>query len=442
MSELSVENSAFHPSLFEGATVCLLEDDEVETDLFPLTVLRPVWDLLAGTGTILEHVRQASGAMPLLRPREHLRKRCTELWPEVRDEAPAFGDIVFLNGRLFELRPERQNDFAAMPTTVVDDAGRLLLARRPVTEANRLLKEPGNRLASLLVQEGEVAALPTGWRTGLARQVWDVVLANSELLRTQLGAQGDEFLGARPLRDPGAGVEVCSRRGGATIFVGSGVKIHPGVVLGNHAGPIYIGAGSEIMPHSYLEGPLFVASNCVVSAGTRLRGGCSFGPLCKLGGEITQTIVQGYSNKQHEGFLGHAHVGQWVNLGAGTTNSNLKNNYSEVKVRVGDRLMETGHQHIGCFIGDHAKTAIGTVLNTGTVIGIGCNLFDAGFPPRFVPSFHWGGAELPVPVPLGRVLETARLMMARRGKTLTETEEELMHRHYEIVIRSEKEKMG
>ena len=437
MSEFSIENLAFHPSLFEGAAVCLLEDDEVETDLFPLIVLRPVWDLLAGTGTILEHVRRASNAMPLLRPREHLRRLCTELWPEAGNERPALGDITFLNGRLFELRPERQNDFPAMPTTVVDTDGRLLFARRPVAEAQRLLNEHGNRLASLLVQEGEAADLPTGWRAGLARQIWDVVLANPELLRTQLGAQGDEFLGARPLRDLGAGVEVCSRRGGATIFVGPGVKIHPGVVLGNHAGPIYIGAGSEIMPHSYLEGPLFVAPHCVVNAGTRLRGGSSFGPLCKLGGEITQTIFQRYSNKQHDGFLGHAHLGQWVNLGAGTTNSNLKNNYAEVKVRVGGRLVETGHQHIGCFIGDHAKTAIGTVLNTGTVIGIGCNLFDAGFPPRFVPSFHWGGAELLVPVPLGRVLETARLMMARRGKTLTEGEEELMHRHYEIIIRKE-----
>jgi len=437
LSEFNIENLAFHPSLFEGVTVCLFEDDEVETDLFPLAVLRPPWDLLAGTGTILEHVHRASGAMPLLRPREHLKRLCTALWPEAGNERPVLGDIVFLNGRLFELQPERQNDFSAMPTTVVDTDGRLLFAHRSGAEAQRLLKEPGNRLASLLVQEGEAAGLPAGWRARLARHVWDVVLANPELLRMQLGAQGDEFLGARPLRDLSAGVEVCSRRGGATIFAGPGVKIHPGVVLGNHAGPIYIGAGSEIMPHSYLEGPLFIASHCVVNAGARLRGGSSFGPLCRLGGEITQTIVQGYSNKQHDGFLGHAHLGQWVNLGAGTTNSNLKNNYAEVKVEVGGSLVDTGHQHIGCFIGDHTKTTIGTMLNTGTIVGVGCNLFGAGFPPRFVPSFHWGGAELLVPVPLGRVLETARLMMARRGKTLTETEEELMHRHYEIIVRKE-----
>jgi UDP-N-acetylglucosamine diphosphorylase/glucosamine-1-phosphate N-acetyltransferase len=208
-------------------------------------------------------------------------------------------------------------------------------------------------------------------------------------------------------------------------------------VLGNHTGPIYIGAGSEILPHCYLEGPLFIAPDCVVSAGTSLRGGSSFGPVSRLGGEISQTIFQGYSNKQHDGFLGHAHVGQWVNLGAGTTNSNLKNNYSEVKIGVGGELVGTGQQHVGCFIGDHAKTAIGTMLNTGTVIGIGSNLFEAGFPPRFVPSFHWGGAEHLVLVPLGRVLEIARLMMARRNRTLTEAEEELISRHYESIARKE-----
>lgn len=438
MSGHNLETLAFHPSIFEGASVCLFEDDDVETDLFPLTVLRPVWDLLVGTATIIEHVQRASGAPALLRPRAHLQKLCAERWPEAKG-SPEVGDVVFMSGRLLELRPERTHDFLPLPHLVVDDEGRLLFARRPAAQARRLLAEPGNRLAELLVQQGEASSLPSGWQFRIARYVWDPVVANPELLRAQLGGPGDEFPGARPLRDLGPGVEVCSRRGGAPIFVGPGVKIQPGVILGNHKGAIHIGAGSEVLPHSYLEGPLFLGPRCLVKAGTRLYSGSSFGPVCKLGGEVTQTIIQGYSNKQHEGFLGHAHLGQWVNLGAGTNNSNLKNNYAPVKVEVGGRLLDTGHAQIGSFFGDHAKTSINTMLNTGTVVGIGCNLFGAGFPQRFVPSFHWGGAERLLPVPLSRTLETARLMMARRDKTLSEAEEGLMRHHYELTVKKERQ---
>ncbi len=437
MSGYSIENSAFHPSLFEGATVCLFEDEAVETDLFPLTVLRPVWDLLAGTGTILEHIQRASGAAPILRPRLHMQRFCAERWPG-RNDLPLSGDVVFLNGRLFEFRPERFDNVRPLPDTVQDEEGRLLYARRPASQAQKALSEGGNFLPQFLVQKGEASCLPKGWRTRVAAHVWDIMIANAELLQAQLGGAKQEFMGAGPLRDEKRGLEMCGRESGATVFVGADVQIHPGVVFGNHKGPIYIGRGTEIQPQSYLEGPLFVGPDCVIKAGTKLYGGSSFGPVCRLGGEITRTVVQGYSNKQHEGFLGDAHLGQWVNLGAGTNNSNLKNNYASVKVEVGGKLLDTGHQHIGCFLGDHTKTAIGTILNTGTVVGIGCNLLDAGFPPRLVPSFRWGRAEHLIAVPLNRVLETARLALARRGKALSETEEELMRRHYERTVIKEK----
>jgi UDP-N-acetylglucosamine diphosphorylase/glucosamine-1-phosphate N-acetyltransferase len=437
LSEFSAENLAFHPSLFEGATVCIFEDEAVEIDLFPLTVLRPVWELLAGTGTILEHVRRASGRMPILRPRPHMERLCAERWPE-KDTLPASGDVVFLNGRLFEFRPERLDDFRPVPDTVQDGEGRLLYARRPVSQAQQVLAEGGNFLRQLLVQKTVTTGLPRGWRVKAAAHLWDIMVTNAELLHVQLGAAKQEFMDARPLRAEIRGIELCNRENGATVFVSADVQIHPGVVFGNHKGPIYIGRGTEIQPHSYLEGPLFVGPDCVIKAGTRLYGGSSFGPVCRLGGEITRTIVQGYSNKQHEGFLGDAYLGEWVNLGAGTNNSNLKNNYTSVKVEVGGKLLDTGHQHIGCFLGDHTKTAIGTILNTGTVVGIGCNLLDAGFPPRLVPSFHWGKAEHLLAVPLNRVLETARLAMARRGKALSQAEGELLHRHYERIVKKEK----
>lgn len=429
-------NYPFHPSLFKGATVYLFEDDAVETDLFPLTILRPVWDLLAGTATIREHIQRASGTSPILRPREHLRGLCIESWPEVEETPDVTRDVVFINGRIFELQPKDWGNFQPLPATIVDNMGQLIYARRPADKAKRLLAESGNRLTELLVQKASAQPLPQGWHCRIARNVWDVMLANPELLQEQLqGSEDDELFGARLLRDPGPGVEVCNRRGGAHVYIGAGVKLHPGVILGNHTGAIYIGAGTEVLPHSYLEGPLYIGPQCVIKAGAKLYGGSSFGPVCKLGGEIAQTVIQGYSNKQHDGFLGHAHLGSWVNLGADTNNSDLKNNYTPVQVEVEGKLRDTGSMHVGCFIGDHAKTGINTMLNTGTVIGVGCNVFGAGFPKRFIPSFHWGGAERLLPVPLSRTLETARVAMARRDKELSKAEEELLRRHYESAVK-------
>ncbi len=425
----------FHPEFFKGAAVCLFEDDAVETDLFPLTVLRPVWDLLAGTASIREHVQRASGQPPLLRPRAHLRDLYAQLEPE--EEPLADDSIVFLSGRVFELRPE--GDTGALPDTVCDEEGNLLFARRSAAQARELLTQNGNHIAELLVQEGDAVPLPKGWRCRVVRHVWDLMLANPELLQRELQTSEDELFGARLLRDPGHGVEVCNRRGGAAVYIGAGVKLHPGVVLGNHKGAIFIDAGTEVLPHSYLEGPLYIGRDCVVNAGAKLYGASSFGPVCKLGGEITQTIFQGYSNKQHDGFLGHAHLGMWVNIGAGTNNSDLKNNYTPVQVEVAGKLQDTDSLHVGCFLGDHTKTGINTMLNTGTVVGIGCNVYGAGFPRRLVPSFHWGGAERLLPVPLSRTIETARIAMNRRGEELSKAEEELLRRHYERTVKKERE---
>ncbi|MBU1707407.1 hypothetical protein KKG05_07780 [bacterium] len=421
----------FHPKLFEGATVCLFEDDAVEIDLFPLTVLVPVWDLLAGTASIREHVQRSSGKPPLLRPRAHLRDLCIQL--EHEEEPFTDESVVFLSGRVFELKPEA--DAIEFPDTVCDKEGNLLFARRSAAQARELLTQSGNHIAERLVQKGDAAPLPKGWNYRAVRHIWDLMLANPELLQSELQASEDELFGARLLRDPGHGVEVCNRRGGAPVYIGAGVKLHPGVVLGNHKGAIFIDAGTEVLPHSYLEGPLYVGRDCVVNAGAKLYGGSSFGSVCKLGGEITQTIFQGYSNKQHDGFLGHAHVGRWVNIGAGTNNSDLKNNYTSVKVEVAGKLKDTDSLHVGCFLGDHTKTGINTMLNTGTVVGIGCNVYGAGFPPRFVPSFHWGGAERLLPVPLSRTIDTARVAMSRRSEELSKTEEELLRRHYELTVK-------
>jgi UDP-N-acetylglucosamine diphosphorylase/glucosamine-1-phosphate N-acetyltransferase len=165
-------------------------------------------------------------------------------------------------------------------------------------------------------------------------------------------------------------------------------------VLDARSGPIYLGQGTIVRPHSYLRGPL------------------SIGPGCRLGGEVTHSLFHGYSNKAHYGFIGHSYIGEWVNLGAGTTNSNLKNNYGTVKVQVNGKQVDSGQQFLGCFIGDYAKTGIGTLINTGTVIGLGANVLGGQVTPKSIPDLQWDEKSK---YRLDDFLKAAETMMARRG---------------------------
>jgi UDP-N-acetylglucosamine diphosphorylase / glucose-1-phosphate thymidylyltransferase / UDP-N-acetylgalactosamine diphosphorylase / glucosamine-1-phosphate N-acetyltransferase / galactosamine-1-phosphate N-acetyltransferase len=187
-----------------------------------------------------------------------------------------------------------------------------------------------------------------------------------------------------------------------SMIIEEGAEIEAGAVLDARSGPIYIGKGTIVRPQSYLRGPL------------------SIGPECRIGGEVTHSIFHGYSNKAHYGFIGHSYVGEWVNLGAGTTNSNLKNNYGTVKVQVSGKLVDSGQQFLGCFIGDYAKTGIGTLINTGTVVGLGANVLGGKVTPKYIPDFQW---DETTKYRLEDFLKAAAEMMGRRHKKLTPAQE-------------------
>ena len=167
-----------------------------------------------------------------------------------------------------------------------------------------------------------------------------------------------------------------------------------------------------------------------MKAGARLYHGTAIGDQCRVAGEISQSVFQGYVNKQHDGFLGNSILGQWVNLGADTRTSNLRNDYGEVKVKVGKDLVRTGEQYIGLLAGDHVKTGIHTMFNTATVAGVGANVYGAGYPPHVIGSYQMGGADGFQPASLERTLETAKIVMSRRNCKLSAAEEELLRRHY------------
>lgn len=217
----------------------------------------------------------------------------------------------------------------------------------------------------------------------------------------------------------------------ADLYLAPGAEIGAGAVIDNRRGPVVIDKNAVIGPLSYLEGPCYIGPDTRIYRGN-IRAGCSFGPCCRVGGEVEQSIFQGYTNKYHDGFMGHAYVGSWVNLGAMTTNSDLKNNYKNISVQVNGRTVETGLMKVGCVIGDHSKTGIGTLINTGVAIGFSCNIFGGTLvTSREVPSFSWGDERGYDIYRLDKAIEVARITMARRDRQFTEDDERIFQNIYE-----------
>lgn len=211
------------------------------------------------------------------------------------------------------------------------------------------------------------------------------------------------------------------------IFIEEGAKIEF-VTLNASMGPIYIGKDAEIMEGSVLRGPFALCEHAVIKMAAKIYGPTTIGPYSKVGGEINNVVIIGFSNKAHDGFLGNSVIGEWCNLGADTNNSNLKNNYAEVRLwnYEKERFIKTGLQFCGLIMGDHSKCAINTMFNTGTVIGVNANIFGSGFPRNFVPSFSWGGAQGFTIYRLDKAFEVAEKVLERRNKILDDTEKKIL----------------
>ena len=222
---------------------------------------------------------------------------------------------------------------------------------------------------------------------------------------------------------------------GNDIFIEEGVKINC-AVLDSRDGPIYIGKDVEIMPGCLIKGPFAICNNSVMKMGVKVYGPTTIGPYCKVGGEINNSVFFGYSSKAHDGFLGNSVVGEWCNLGADANNSNLKNNYDNVKLwnYSLESFKDTGLQFCGLIMGDHSKCGINTMFNTGTIIGVGSNIFGSGFPRNFIPSFSWGGASGFTIHKLEKFFNTAEIVMKRRGCNLAD-DREILSKVYDMTKR-------
>jgi UDP-N-acetylglucosamine diphosphorylase/glucosamine-1-phosphate N-acetyltransferase len=222
--------------------------------------------------------------------------------------------------------------------------------------------------------------------------------------------------------------------GSDNIFIEEGAVVEF-ATLNTTKGPVYIGKDAEIMENSSIRGPFAMCEHAVVKMGAKIYGPTTIGPYSKAGGEINNSVFWGYSNKAHDGFLGNAVIGQWCNLGADTNNSNLKNNYAQVKLwnYVEERFLKTSLQFCGLIMGDHSKCGINTMLNTGTVVGVNANIFGEGFPRNFIPSFAWGGTKGFQVYKLNKALQVAETVMKRRDIVLDDTEKKILTEIYNIT---------
>jgi UDP-N-acetylglucosamine diphosphorylase/glucosamine-1-phosphate N-acetyltransferase len=216
------------------------------------------------------------------------------------------------------------------------------------------------------------------------------------------------------------------------VFIEKGAKLEF-VTLNASTGPIYIGKNAEIMEGSVIRGPFALCEEAQVKMGAKIYGATTIGPHCRVGGEVNNSVMFSYSNKGHDGFLGNSVLGEWCNIGADSNNSNLKNNYEEVKLwsYSSERFEKTGLQFCGLMMGDHSKCGINTMFNTGTVVGVSANIFGSGFPRNFVPSFSWGGASGFSTYLTSKAFETARIVMSRRNIEFTEVDAGIMEHLFE-----------
>ncbi|TVR31354.1 MAG: glucose-1-phosphate thymidylyltransferase [Balneolaceae bacterium] len=383
---------------------CLFEDEFLE-NFHPLTLTRPVYDLRVGIFTLAEKWKYSLSLSEELKGplREHLKGVFEE--PEMTGKEDA---AVWINPRFI---PDGEL-IAQIRNLSLNDAlfceEQLIAAHVDVTTHKKWMQK-GINTSELNKQELK----PDGFI--ILKNIWELFQLNGDEIEKDIKlskkiAYGDEDIFPQTIFEKPE-----------NIYIEEGAVIEPGAMLLASKGSIYIGKNAHIMANSIIRGPSAICEKSVVKMGTRIYEDTTIGPVCKVGGEIANTIFHSFSNKAHDGYTGNSVFGQWCNLGADTNTSNLKNNYSTVKVTDWNsgKELDTGQQFIGTIMGDHSKTGINSMLNTGTLCGVCCNLFSDGYPPKFVPSFSWVSDHNIVPYHFEKAVEAMGKMMERRSVTLT-----------------------
>jgi UDP-N-acetylglucosamine diphosphorylase/glucosamine-1-phosphate N-acetyltransferase len=395
-------------------------------NFYPLALCRPIWELRCGMTSLAEKLVARIGAtdMACFVPPYMAESYRAKTRRPVNDLKTLMGDdLLLVSGRVkaagLSIGPKGPSQAAFLPD------GECLVAR--------LTKEDAAKLDASSIEAfvaGVQKTIPSaGADVPTWNYTWDLVLANPKQLAEDFKAAGRSGIEGT-VEQPNA-----IRGSSKDVYVAPGAVVHPMVVFDAANGPIYLDEGVEVHPFTRIEGPAYIGKKSIL-LGTKCREGNSIGPMCRVGGEVEESIIQGYSNKYHDGFLGHAYVGEWVNLGALTTNSDLKNDYSSVSVVLdGHTPIDTGSTKVGSLIGDHTKTSIGTLINTGAYIGAMALIAATGrLLPKFLPSFAWY-LEGVVTKGFGKnkLYETAKVAMGRRKLEWTPAEQAMWDEVFKLT---------
>ncbi|MBE0570874.1 MAG: GlmU family protein [Ignavibacteriaceae bacterium] len=412
--------------------ICIFEDEQY-LNFEPLIYSRPVYDLICGMTTLKEKIIRAF-------PKEKITLKCINyLESLVKAENPKCkvnqfdnDDYLFINGRI--IAPLKLKSILSAKS----GEEKVYVSKGIVVAA----KVSGKRIKDLSLDKVEVIDtelfknLPSEeTEINCASYLWDLIYLNGKEIQNDF-----KFLtkGKSSAKKKYPGVNFVNKK---NIFIGKDVELKPGVVLEASTGPIFIEKNVTIFPNAVIQGPFYVGESSKIKSCATIYPNVSIGKVCKVGGEVEDTIIHPYTNKQHSGFLGHSYLGSWINLGADTNNSDLQNNYGTIKVQVNGRHIDSGKQFVGLMMGDHSKTAINTMFNTGTVVGFSSNVYGAGFPPKYIASYGWGGSESMKEYKLVKAVETASAVFSRREKTFSKEDEALFETIFNLT-REDRSKRG
>jgi UDP-N-acetylglucosamine diphosphorylase/glucosamine-1-phosphate N-acetyltransferase len=409
-------------------TIILFEDEGYRPFL-PLVYTRPVFDLRCGIFTLRERVAAQLGRSPEAICRPHLSTAYgAGRWP--LGLLSASQPLIFVNGRALDLDWLPGLLDSPIDTVLVADTGPGLLGG-PILLGARLSPRLASAVLLDMLEQRSAAALAELQRFGRVVEVdarllvfpWDIITANGEQITRDLPLllrrAGWPSAAERPPASPSVVIHNPSQ-----VYLHPEARLEGPLVLDARDGPIVIDA-ARIEPFSFIQGPAAVGAGALV-ASARIRAETTVGPVCRVGGEVEASVIQGYSNKHHDGFLGHSYLGEWVNIGAMTTNSDLKNTYGSIRVVIdGFGQLDSGILKLGCFLADHAKLGIGVHLNGGAVIGAGSNIFGVHFAPKTIPPFTWGG-EVFHEYRIDGMIEVARKVMGRRKVELATPYENML----------------
>ncbi len=388
----------------------ILFDDETRLSLLPFTFTRPVAEIRMGILTIREKWEKQLGKQVSFFTESFLQEK----FP-LKTEA----DNILINGAVLpdELLTKEINALKAGEK--ISGNGFLI--------AWRISGDELNSISSLHKPDiSNAKAYPAAIKISFC---WDIFSMNEKVLTDDFnlltkGKKSQPISSTNQVINP------------KNIFLEEGAKVECSM-LNASGGFIYIGKNAEVMEGAMIRGPFSLGEHAQVKMGAKIYGATTIGPQCKIGGEVSNSVIFGYSNKSHDGFLGHAVIGEWCNLGADSNNSNLKNNYSQVKMwnYRDENFINTGLTFCGLMMGDHSKCSINTMFNTGTVVGVSANIFGTGFPPKFVPSFSWGGSEGFKTYRLEEAVEVAIRVYERRGMKLDDKEQKILKYLFEATTK-------